>query len=1053
MLLAYFLCDPKKGESYYMSEKSKILIVDDNEDEIFILKESLLFDLNNCDIFTEKDGRKALSKALEIKPHLILLDIQMPFINGFEVGNMLIKHEETKDIPIIFITAHFNTDEFSKYGYDINAIDFINKPVDTKMLATKIKLYLKIIEREWELRESEEQFRKLFNSTSDAILVYKSINGDTGKLLEANDVACKMLGYSRDELLNTPPANIYDDSTLSKLKTVIDTKSSHSNVLSEIYVKNSKGKEIPVEINSQYLEFKGTPAVLSVIRDITIRMEAEKIRRESLEKIKKNEALYRAVVEDQIEMIIRYKYDMTVTFTNNALIKQFNLDKNQIIGKKINEIHSELKVHNFEELHSKLNINNPIKVVEVSINKNTKDERWIRWTSRAIYDEDGDFIEYQSVGIDITGSKIAERKIKESEERFRELFNNMRSAVVTLLLDDSGNDFVITSINNAGKIIEQANKNIIIGQKLSRIIPRKRRKYILDIFKRVWKTSVPEDFFIDYLDNEYNLLSWREGNVYRLSTGEIVAVYDDITDRIKIEDEVLKRDIKHRFLLESIDTPILALKKNFDVLYCNDAYADIVGKSSMKIEQKNLFELYPDIKNEPVFKIYQDVLKNGETREIEYRKGKRYFLEMVYKTPWGIITILKDRTERREAEYEIHRLSHAVEQSPNSIILTNSEGLIIYVNPAFTNQTGYEYEDVEGRPPTFWEGTAKKLEIIYTEMMETIKSGKEFRDEIKLVRKDGKVLWESISVSPIFDENGLISNFLVILEDITARKAYESKINEINIELEKRVIERTKELNEAYTELDEKNKELEKRNRIIEYDLSLAKRVQQQIITHELPKADNFEFRTLYEPMEAVGGDFYEFIETREGQIGLFISDVSGHGAAAAFITSMLKILCSTYRRYSKQPAVFLSHINNMLCEKMADNYVTAFYCIFDPKTLTMKYSNAGHVYPILYRRRDKSVTQIEAVGGVIGVIDSLSYEQKEIQLEKGDRIIIYTDGLTEAHNERREIYGKNNLMEFMKNNNNYVLEEFIYRLYEDVNNFREGELSDDIAIIGIDAK
>ena len=119
-----------------------------------------------------------------------------------------------------------------------------------------------------------------------------------------------------------------------------------------------------------------------------------------------------------------------------------------------------------------------------------------------------------------------------------------------------------------------------------------------------------------------------------------------------------------------------------------------------------------------------------------------------------------------------------------------------------------------------------------------------------------------------------------------------------------------------------------------------------------------------------------------------------------------------------------------------------------------MKYSNAGHTYPILYRKKQNRIEQIKAKGAVIGIKKILDYEEKEILLETGDRILLYTDGLTEAMNENfKQRYGKERLYNCVHKNRNNTLKEFIDYTQHDLNKFIGNFYSDDVTFIGIDIK
>jgi serine phosphatase RsbU (regulator of sigma subunit) len=205
--------------------------------------------------------------------------------------------------------------------------------------------------------------------------------------------------------------------------------------------------------------------------------------------------------------------------------------------------------------------------------------------------------------------------------------------------------------------------------------------------------------------------------------------------------------------------------------------------------------------------------------------------------------------------------------------------------------------------------------------------------------------------------------------------------------------------------------------------------------------------------MDMVGGDFFDFIIRREGDIGILICDVSGHGSAAGFITAMLKIITSTSRKYAHIPSMFLKNVNYSIYNKIAENFVTAFYGVISADTKKFTYANAGHTFPILFRKEDSSIHRLVAKGGVLGVTNDLNFEQYEIDLYKGDKLFLYTDGVTETINDKRESYGRKRLYGFIKDNKDKDINLLVSQLFEDIKTFRQNNKTDDMAFVGLEIK
>ncbi|MFA6191986.1 MAG: HD domain-containing phosphohydrolase [Sulfurimonas sp.] len=179
-----------------------ILSVDDNQNNLFTLS-VLLHTQKNIKSIEVLTAKEALNVLLTEKIDLILLDVQMPEINGFELAKMIKSNKKTKDIPIIFVTAVFKSEEFIKEGFEIGAVDYITKPIDDNQLINKITLYLKIFDQKNRLVQSEKRFYDIAQSIGEGIYTL----GVDNKTTFINNEALKMLGFEYEELINK---NIYD---------------------------------------------------------------------------------------------------------------------------------------------------------------------------------------------------------------------------------------------------------------------------------------------------------------------------------------------------------------------------------------------------------------------------------------------------------------------------------------------------------------------------------------------------------------------------------------------------------------------------------------------------------------------------------------------------------------------------------------------------------------------------------------------------------------------------------------------------------------------------
>jgi serine phosphatase RsbU (regulator of sigma subunit) len=217
------------------------------------------------------------------------------------------------------------------------------------------------------------------------------------------------------------------------------------------------------------------------------------------------------------------------------------------------------------------------------------------------------------------------------------------------------------------------------------------------------------------------------------------------------------------------------------------------------------------------------------------------------------------------------------------------------------------------------------------------------------------------------------------------------------------------------------NRTLAKEERLlaINKELQIANQIQSSILPREVPRLAGLEIAARYVPMSAVAGDFYDFLVLDERHIGILVADVTGHGVPAALIASMLKVAFAGQTAHSDDPAAVLAGLNRALCGKFEEHFVTAAYVFVDLEKLALRYAGAGHP-PLLHasrangRARKARSREVEANGLMLGLFPDATYSSLEIQIDPGDRIVLYTDGILESMNTAREEFGKSRLKNFL---------------------------------------
>lgn len=191
----------------------------------------------------------------------------------------------------------------------------------------------------------------------------------------------------------------------------------------------------------------------------------------------------------------------------------------------------------------------------------------------------------------------------------------------------------------------------------------------------------------------------------------------------------------------------------------------------------------------------------------------------------------------------------------------------------------------------------------------------------------------------------------------------------------------------------------------IEQELKVARLIQQTLLPQALPKIEGYQLTAYYQPAREVGGDFYDFIYFEDGKIGLIVADVTDKGVPAALVMATTRTLLRAAAERLADPGAVLAWTNDVLVAEIPPRmFVTCFYAVLDPATGHFCYANAGH--DVAYRYTAAGVVELRATGMPLGLMPGMRYEAKETTLDGGDYVLMYSDGLVEAHDPHGEMFG-----------------------------------------------
>lgn len=252
--------------------------------------------------------------------------------------------------------------------------------------------------------------------------------------------------------------------------------------------------------------------------------------------------------------------------------------------------------------------------------------------------------------------------------------------------------------------------------------------------------------------------------------------------------------------------------------------------------------------------------------------------------------------------------------------------------------------------------------------------------------------------------------------------------------------------------IEESEKKLKERNMIIENELDIARLMQNNLLPLDRPSVTGINYYASYIPMDKVGGDFYDLFY-ENGKIGIFIADVSGHGIPGAFISSMIKMALDFYWSEHRRPLDLITLLNDVLIRRSVRSFFSsAVYALLDINQKNIVYCNAGHPLPLIFRKKEGKFIEMMTCGTILGIGYDRPYKENIISLEKEDRVIFYTDGITEASNLSGEMFGEKRLEDFILKNSSKPAEEFSQNLINEIGDFtgNKGQ-DDDITMIVID--
>ena len=405
--------------------KPRILLVDDLRDSLTLLERTLSRHLGEAEILQCQSGGECIDIAQRRDLDLILLDAKMPVMDGFETCRRLKSDPKTSIVPVLMVSGVMVDTRDRVAGLECGADGYVCKPFEPLELIAQVKALLRVKSVEDQLRarekdlehelavrtrslvDSEQRFRILFEQSPDAVFV----EDETGAILDVNPAACDLHGLSREDLLQSNILDLVPEEERAQVKQRFPAWFTGELKRIESWSFTKDGRRVPVEILANRTQYAGRKAVILHVRDVSYRKAAEHA-------LEMSEARYRAIVEDQPEMVMRWTFDGNLTFVNESTCRFVGQSREKLLG---GSFFSWLPEDAVKELKAEIARLSPEEPVVIYRNrfKTPAGYRWTQWSNRAIYDPLRNLTEIQSVGRDITDQVLAEEKLKATSAGLR----------------------------------------------------------------------------------------------------------------------------------------------------------------------------------------------------------------------------------------------------------------------------------------------------------------------------------------------------------------------------------------------------------------------------------------------------------------------------------------------------------------------------------------------------------------------------------------------------------------------------------------------------------
>jgi PAS domain S-box-containing protein len=370
----------------------------------------------------------------------------------------------------------------------------------------------------------------------------------------------------------------------------------------------------------------------------------------------------------------------------------------------------------------------------------------------------------------------------------------------------------------------------------------------------------------------------------------------------------------------------------------------------------------------------------------------------------GGVVIFHDFTQGREALLTLQLLSRVVEQTADSVVLTDTQGVIQYVNPAFEATTGYRRDEALGKTPRILKSGRHDAEF-YRQMWAQFAQGRLFEGMVINRKKTGELYWAQQTITSMRDESGHLTHFVSVSQDIT--------------------------------ELRKKQEQ--------EFQLQLARDVQQRFYA-AAPLVSGFDIGAAAHPADETGGDYFDFISMTDGSLVIAVADAKGHGFSSALVMALTRTYVRCFAAMQLELDDILAQVNQMLLKDLEHgHFVTLFLARLNPENRNLSYASAGHVPGFVFFDSGNVKYTLESTGPPLGLFSGSKFSpQRAITLDPGEIALFLTDGVTESTTPDGHQFGAQRVLDYVLTHRRDPASNIADGIYRAARDFVQGDLQDD---------